>query len=83
MYWEDFMRSGNCHHVGDQSTSNPNIAMENRIDNINRFQEAMPPKKVHISDDVLQKWDSLLHNFDEMLKSVQTSLLEIKKELNK
>ena len=31
MYWEDFMRSGNCHHVGDSQTDDPKEAMENRI----------------------------------------------------
>ena len=57
--------------------------MENRIRNIKLFQKDMPPRKVNIDDEVMDKWTAILSDFDEMLKRAQESLLEIKKQLYK
>ncbi len=81
MHWEEFMRSDICHHVGDAKTSDPKEAMEKRIKTIELFQKAMPAKKVTIDDDTLDKWNEILHDFDERLKMAQEALLEIKKQL--
>lgn len=81
MYWEDFMRSDMCHHIGDSETSNTETAMEKRIANISEFQKAMPPKKVNINEDVLAQWKEMLYDFDKRLKEAQDILLEIKKQL--
>lgn len=83
MLWEEFMRSNNCHHIGDAQTDDPKAAMENRIRNIKLFQKDMPPRKVNIDDEVMDKWTAILSDFDEMLKRAQESLLEIKKQLYK
>ena len=82
-HWEEFMRSDRCHHIGDAFTDDPVLAMENRIENIKRFQAAMPPRKVDIAEDVLERWTSILTEFDKMLSNAQETLLEIKKELYK
>lgn len=81
MHWEDFMRINNCHHVGDSEISDPKRAMEKRIEIIKQFQQAMPPKKVDIDDSILEKWNDLLHDFDEKLKKAQELLLVIRKQL--
>ena len=83
IHWEDFMRSDNCHHVGDEQTNDLKKAMERRIENIKLFQKSMPPKKVDIDKDVLDKWTSLLKDFDQALNDAQKILLEIKGELYK
>lgn len=80
MHWEDFMRSNNCNHIGDDDTTSKD-AMENRIEIIKRFQKSMPAKKVDIDSETLKKWNSLLNEFDDMLKKAQGLLLEIKEEL--
>ncbi len=81
MYWEDFMRSGNCHHIGDSQTDSPREAMEKRIEIIKRFQEEMPPKKAEFSEDTIRRWFELLDGFDEKLREVQNELLEMKKKI--
>ncbi len=81
MYWEDFMRSDSCHHIGDLKTPHPQEAMEKRIEIIKQFQEAMPAQKVDIDDITLSKWKTILSDFDEKLREAQTLLLEIKKQL--
>ena len=81
LYWEDFMRSSSCQHVGDLLTGSVEDAMERRIQNIKMFQAAMPPKKVGINDELLDKWNELLHSFDEMLKRAQETLMEIKSQV--
>lgn len=83
LHWEEFMRSNNCHHVGDAQTADPQEAMEKRIENIRQFQTAMQPKKVVIDEETLNKWTEMLSDFDKMLKNVQDSLLEIKEQLYK
>ena len=83
MYWEDFMRSDNCHHVGDAVNNDPQKAMEKRIENIKQYQKMMPPQKVDIDDVTLNKWNELLHGFDKKLKEAQDILLEIKEQLYK
>jgi hypothetical protein len=82
-HWEEFMRSDRCHHIGDSFTDDPVHAMENRIENIKRFQAAMPPRKVDINSEILDKWTSMLTEFDTMLAKAQETLIEIKKELYK
>ncbi len=81
--WEKYMRSDMCHHVGDADTPDPKEAMERRIENIKKFQETMPPKKVDIDDVTLTKWRVLLFDFDKKLKEAQEVLLEIKEQLYK
>lgn len=81
MYWEDFMRSDMCHHVGDLETTDPHLAMEKRIAIITEFQKAMAPKKVDIDEAILYKWKGMLYDFDEKLKEAQEVLLEIKEQL--
>ena len=81
MHWEEFMRSDNCHHVGDLISSDPVEAMERRIEIIKQFQKEMPPKKVNIDSAILIQWKALLNDFDKKLKEAQDLLLEIKKQL--
>lgn len=81
MYWEDFMRSDNCHHIGDAETTDPKVAMEKRIKTIKQFQKAMPPKKVVIDEKILTKWKVILNDFDNKLKEANAVLLEIKNQL--
>ncbi len=81
MDWEDFMRSGNCHHVVNSQTEDPKEAMEMRIATIERFQKAMPPQKAEFSEDTIKKWFEILNSFDEKLKEVQNELLEMKKAI--
>lgn len=81
MHWEDFMRSDSCHHIGTADTPDPQDAMEKRIETIIQFQMSMPPKKVDIDSATLAKWNTLLHEFDKILKEAQDLLLEIKEQL--
>ena len=83
LYWEDFMRSSSCHHVGDTQTPDPKDAMEKRIKNLLSFQKTMPPKRATLDDEVLEKWASILSSFDDLLKQAQAELLEIKEQLYK
>ncbi len=83
LYWEDFMRSDKCRHVGDLNTLDIQLAMEKRIENIKKFQEVMTPKKIDFDAATIAKWKTLLLDFDKMLKSAEEILLEIKEELYK
>lgn len=78
MYWEDYMRSDKCKHVGDAQTDNVELAMEKRIANIKAFQKEMPPNVISIDETCLKKWDEMLLNFDEALKKAQKELDDLK-----
>lgn len=83
LHWEVYMRSDNCNHIGDATTSNPQIAKEKRILNIKEFQTLMPAEKIIIDDLTLQKWNEILHMFDDSLKKAQEELVALRKELYK
>lgn len=84
MYWEDFMRSDKCHHTsGSGSRDELEIvkAKEKRIEVMRKFQIAMPANKVDISDEILDKWESILNEFDKKLDDAQNELEDLKKLL--
>lgn len=81
MHWEEFMRSEKCNHIGDATTADPQIAMENRIRNIRAFQDAFPPNRIVLDKATKAKWNELLSKFDADLKQAQELLLEMKGQL--
>ena len=80
-FWEDFMRSEKCHHVGDSSTTDPQIAMENRISTMKQFQADMPPRIIILNEDAIAKWNRLLEDFDNKLREAQDELIQLSEVL--
>lgn len=76
--WEEFMRSSKCEHVVDSKTTDPQMAMENRINTIRSFIETMKPKKIVFDKATMEKWDEILFSFDKALSSAENELDTIK-----
>lgn len=81
MEWEVFMRSDMCEHTIDPELGSVEESKEKRIQTIREFQQQMPPKKVEFSEELLQKWASLLEDFDNKLKEANDALLKWKEAI--
>lgn len=77
--WKTFMKK----LIQDCQTEEETKAIEKRMNKIEAFQEAMPPKKVTLSDEMIKKWIDILDAFDEALKEAEADLLTMHKELYK
>lgn len=81
MHWEDFMRNGNCNHLGTEQNPDPSMAMQERIDIIKAFQAKMPAQHVNIDAALMADWDKLLATLDQALVDADTMLERMKKQL--
>ncbi|MCR5491619.1 MAG: HNH endonuclease [Bacilli bacterium] len=79
--WEKFMRSGDCHHVGDATTDDPAIAMERRIETLHRFEKEMPARRIKIDAETIAKWREIQEGFNKQLRDAEQVLLELKAKL--
>ncbi len=82
-YWEDFMRSDKCNHVGSVKNSDPQKAMEERIKIITDFQSKMQARHVTIDASLMSEWEKMLNNLDSALNDAQKMLLIMKQQLYK
>ena len=75
MAWDEYMDSEQCKHQG-------NVAdIQRRKDTLAAFQARMPAQKIEISEEILQKWDEMLGNFDIALQEARNLLEEIREEI--
>ena len=81
MHWEDFMRNGNCNHIGSKKNPDPCAAMQERIDIIRKFQTVMPAHYVKIDASLMSDWDKLLSTLDQALIDADIQLGIIKTQL--
>ena len=79
--WEDYMRSTLCKHVCDEMENDVEVSKEKRISTIKEFQVELPAEKVIISDDILLKWEEILHSFDKALQNANDDLIDLKTKL--
>ena len=81
MHWEDFMRRGNCKHIGTVTNPSPSLAMQERIDIINNFQASMPAQRVVLDPALIAIWDNLLSNLDKALNDTEHELKILQSKL--
>ena len=78
--WEQFMRSEKC-----VQTTVPNKtameAMEERIENIKKFQQAMPAKHKVIEQSAKDAWRKQWISLEEKLKETEKMMLDMKRQL--
>lgn len=82
LHYEEFMRSDKCKHVCEDG-KDLKTSIEDRINNINEFQKALPPKTFKITPDLLNEWEKLLNQFDTALKEANDKLLSLKEKIYK
>lgn len=79
--WEVFMRSNRCKHIRSVKNSDPVLAMEERIQIIKDFQNAIPAQKVTIDHAIMAEWDKLVVDFETILKKVEQSVNALSEQL--
>lgn len=79
--WETYMKSSLCEHTIDNVQGDIELAREKRIENIKAFQEELPAQFIVIDNEILEKWNEILHSFDESLQKAQEDLCALKAKI--
>ena len=78
--WEQFMRSEKCVQTAEQNKT-AKESMEERIDNITKFQKAMPAKHKAIDQNTKDAWRKQWLALEEKLKEAEKMMLDMKCQL--
>ena len=79
MSWKEYMEK----LKKDCETKEEKELIQKRIDNIEAFQKTMPPKKVILTDEMLNKWTEMLENFTRDLEEAAKELQKMHDEIYK
>ena len=76
MDWVEFMRSSKCEHIAKPNKTIQE-SIDERIQNISKFQKVMPAKFTDIDPAMKQQWKDLWCDLEQLLKKTQARLFLI------